>query len=141
MGNKNDTVQAVDLDFVKLNYSHSSNLLEIEFNSNFTIELEHMEVMVEEFRKLVNDRSALFLVTSTEDFLTISTDCINFLADAQRKNHYSVATAFVTKILANRISASFYIKFAKPPQPCKIFKTKDDALVWLSEFSSDKKSL
>ena len=134
MGNKNDTVQAIDLDFVKLNYNPSSNLLEIECNSNFTIEVEHMEVMVEQLRKLINNRAALFLVTSTEGFLTISTDCINFLADSQHKNHYSVATAFVTKILANRISANFYIKFAKPPQPCKIFKTKEEALAWLDGF-------
>jgi len=132
---KNNVLKA-NLDFVNLTYTPSSNLLEIEYNSEFTIEVEHTKEMVEEIKRLINNRAALFLVTSTDNFLTISTDSTNFLANAQRKFHYSVATAFVTKILANRISANFYIKFARPPQPCKIFKTRKEALVWLSEFSS-----
>lgn len=130
----NDKVKSIELDFVSISYTPSTSLLEIEYNSNARIELEHAKEMAEKLRIILDGNSGLSLVTASKDFVSMSTDATNFLAGVQKKYGYSKASAFVTNVLANRIAANFYIRFNKPPQPCKIFKNKEEALAWLDGF-------
>jgi hypothetical protein len=44
-----------------------------------------------------------------------------------------VAHAIVTHSLANRLIASFMIRFDKPRAPTKLFSNDSDALAWLKE--------
>jgi hypothetical protein len=43
------------------------------------------------------------------------------------------ATAFVMKLLANRLMGTLFIKFHKPATPSKIFENEATAVEWLNE--------
>lgn len=46
----------------------------------------------------------------------------------------NIAMALITSSLTSKILANFFIKFNKPSSPTKMFKTREDALVWLNTF-------
>tara|TARA_R110002049_G_scaffold26035_3_gene91116 strand:+ start:1024 stop:1449 length:426 start_codon:yes stop_codon:yes gene_type:complete len=138
MNSNIEKVLTVELDFVKLNYTASSNLLELEYNSNVIIELDHAILLVENILSLTNGFSVLSLITSSDGFVSMDTEAKHYIASAQREHKYCVASAFVTTVLANRIAARFFIKFCRPPQPCKIFKNREGALSWLYELENKK---
>jgi hypothetical protein len=136
MVSKSDLVRTVKLDFAELKYTTKYNLFEIKYNSSCRIEVAHAKEMVTNICEMIDGRSALFLISASDEFIAMDTEAKKILAESQRNYNYSVASAFVTSILANRMAANFYIRYSKPPQPCKIFKNKLAALNWLNEFSS-----
>jgi hypothetical protein len=102
------------------------------------IELEHATLMVESIRSLINGNKVFSLISSSDGFVSLDTEAKNFIASAQREYNYTIASAFVTNVLANRMAARFFIKFCRPPHVCKIFKNKEDALTWLFDFNYKK---
>ena len=47
---------------------------------------------------------------------------------------YSLASAFITSSISQKLLGNFYLKTFKPERPTKIFNSKEEALIWLKQY-------
>lgn len=59
-----------------------------------------------------------------------------YARDIEHKQPY-LAVAMIAPGLGFRLLADFYARLYKPEKPYKVFKTRDEALLWLNMFSEN----
>jgi hypothetical protein len=99
--------------------------------SGASLEVSDAEAMHEYFGKISNGNKYCILVDALSDF-TSTPEVRAKIATAEYASR-RIATAFVTKSMANRLVGNFFIQFNKPATPTKLFSDEESALVWLNE--------
>jgi hypothetical protein len=59
-------------------------------------------------------------------------------AASPSNNSYTHVDAIVFNSFPQKIIADFYVRFNKPIKPTKIFKSLDNALIWVNEMMNEK---
>ncbi len=57
------------------------------------------------------------------------------LASSQNITDQIVADAIVTEHYAHQMSSNFFVRYNQPHRPTRLFKTIEEAVKWLGEFS------
>ena len=82
--------------------------------------------------KLTGNRKVKVLIDGNADF-TSTAEGLAYAASVEA-NANRKAVAFVSESLASSLIANFFSRINKPGIPYSIFKTKEEALVWLRSF-------
>lgn len=73
-------------------------------------------------------------------FTNQDADARTFSGSEEVMKHCS-AIAFLSKTIAEKLLANFFIKFNKPSKPTKAFTNESEAIAWLKQFETIPKSL
>ena len=111
--------------------SFNDNILLNEMFDNIEIDLKDVNENYDAALKLTAGKKFLSLVI-VSPFTTITKEARE-LANKEIMYKNTVAQAIIVQSLANRLLANFIVKFYKPFCPVKLFKNKEDAIVWLNE--------
>jgi hypothetical protein len=68
-----------------------------------------------------------------DHFLNADKDVREYSA-SEESLRYTIADAFVVKLLAVKFIGNFYIAFNKPARPTQIFNSQEEAIKWLKTF-------
>ncbi|MES2131325.1 MAG: hypothetical protein V4506_03190 [Bacteroidota bacterium] len=105
-------------------HSHTSSSLEFNVES-----LKKFNLVM---GKMLNYKQAPLLIT-LDEFAIPPVETRVFWA---KKNScpYALADAYVATNFGHKIIGNFYLKFNRPGRPTKMFKTHDEAIMWLKTF-------
>ncbi len=112
-----------------LKLSFDGRMLTCEVLKDIEIDVHHVKTDHRASVEITGGKKFLSLVLTTPDM------SITFAAqkESMTKDKYKdiVAQAIVIHSLAQRILGNFMIQFIKYPCPCRMFKTKNEAIAWL----------
>lgn len=111
--------------------SFNENTLLTEMFDNLEIDLNDVNENYEASVKLTRDKNFLSLVIAAP-FTTLTKEARE-AANREFMYKNTVAQAIIVQSIANRIMGNFLIKFYRPFCPSKLFKSKEEAVTWLSE--------
>ena len=100
---------------------------------------DNLDIDVKESTEIVN---AIGHLTEGKKALVLNIAGTNTTATGAARNHsasedgvkYTLADAFVTKSLAQKLLGNFYLNFHKPGVPTRIFDDVEKATEWLKSF-------
>ena len=116
------------------NISFDGKVLTTELFEDVTIEIEDVNENYNIVMDIINagpvkeKRYVSLVITAQHNSITREA---REDANKAEKYRYCLAQAIVVKSLATRLLGNFFIRFAKPTCPQKIFQNKEDALGWL----------
>lgn len=96
-----------------------------------------------ETEDVIENRQAALSITGQSRYLSLviaapySTITHEARKEAGEPSNYihTIAQAIVVKNLASRILGNFFLRFHRPPCPCRLFNDRAAALSWLMEFA------
>ena len=106
------------------------SILRISIFEQVDIELQDAIEMHQMLLEYSSNQMYCVLLDATKRF-NISSEARALIAGKEYSSE-RIATAFVTKSLANKLVGNFFINVNKPSTPTKIFATEESALVWLN---------
>ena len=116
-------------DTLKLTFD--GRMLTCEVRKDVVIDVHHVLVDHKASVEITEGKKFLSLVLTTPQM------SITFAAqkESMTKDKYKdiLAQAIVIHSAAQRILGNFMIMFIKYPCPCRLFRNKEEALVWLNE--------
>jgi len=96
--------------------------------------IELHKPLVEAIAELTNNKKVC-LLAAHDDFALPSGEVRSNWAKKDT-NPYSLAEAFITKTVALKLIANFYLLFEKPERPTRMFTNEEDAIQWLESFQN-----
>lgn len=121
-------INAIDLghSLVRL---RNDEIVQVNFGDDIDLDAKESNEIVEAIGKLAGGRKMLILNISG----------VNTSASSAARSHsasedgcrFTIADAFVTKSLAQKLLGNFYLNFHKPPVPTRIFDDIERAEDWL----------
>lgn len=112
-----------------------AGFLRIEFlHTAGSFDLEEAKRNIEAARILTREKRMPVLLDLRKGFHTPTPEARQYIAQEQPYTKHRLAEAFLLNSLGNFILVSFYIKFNKPPNPAKIFRSETSAIDWLRGF-------
>lgn len=110
-------------------FLRADEIIEINFSQGFYGEIEDARFIVNNIKKISNNKKHSLLVVYADDNL-FSNEARDFVS----KHDYTKADALVGNSLALRLVGNFYLKINKPVRPTKLFSDKAAAIEWLQGF-------
>lgn len=123
-----------------IEYSHSTISLTIDahiliqIKENQEIDLPEIEEINAAKNKLAQSKPYT-VIFATPQIGNISIEAMR-LSASKKVYHNAIAKAIIANSLSSRIIGNFFIKMIKPPAPTKLFKTIDEATVWLNQMKT-----
>lgn len=118
----------IKFDHSELSITNNGHIL-IQVNEDVDIDTHQIEEINNGKTLLAKDKSYKIIFV-TPCIGNISMEAIKLCAsDKVYKN--AIAKAVVASSLSSRLISSFFITIIKPPAPTKLFKTIEEAEVWL----------
>jgi hypothetical protein len=111
--------------------SFSGNMLCTEMFDNVEVDINDVKENYDAAMKLTGGKKYLSLVMAAP-FSTITKEARE-ITNKEFMYKNTVAQAIVVHSIANRLMGNFLVKFYKPFCPLKLFKNKEDAVMWLNE--------
>ncbi len=124
-------LKEINLDYAKIQL-FEFNVVRIEVFGNIIIARKEAKAVNDAIGMLSEGKECLVLMVADE--VTQFDKSASEFSASEEGLLYTIADAFVVKSLAQKILASFYLKFNKPPKPSKIFTNEKAALEWLLSF-------
>ncbi len=121
--------EKIDLGNCELDIDHS-DIIELYIKPSETVETEKVREIFETIHR--DFPSARGLLVSAGDKATLSPEARE-LVSSKDITDIIVADAIVTKFYYHQMSSNFFVRYNKPSRPTKIFKTDEEARVWLRE--------
>lgn len=118
----------------------STALIEYANNILFVRIKEDADISEEQVKEQYSARDQLvgadkfFVLVDARALHNTTRDAREYIAKASQPNR--IAMAIVTKHLATRIVANFYMNFNKPLTPTKMFNTEEEGMKWLRQLMS-----
>ena len=107
----------------------SDGIIRVLFRKNKEIGPVVLKDLFEKLNEVVEGVSYPYIYFA-EDGSVIFTTEGNAFSKQNQHIFPKVCSAFVTKSLAQRLIANFYLKINKPGNPSKLFKTPEEAEAW-----------
>jgi hypothetical protein len=125
-------VEHVALDCADI-YLLESGMIRYEFREAYMVDVKDIQEMSATRSRMAGQTKRKILIL-TSRYMSITPQGRAYNVNEHRKKH-TLAEAYVITNLATRIAANFYHLFNRPPIPVKMFKTEQEALKWLDNFS------
>lgn len=110
----------------------SDGIIRVLFKRNKEIGPPALKDLFEKFNELVKGERYPFIYFAEDGSVTFTTEG-NAYSKQNQHMFPKICSAFVTKSLAQRLIANFYLKINKPVNPSKLFKSQDEAENWCSQ--------
>lgn len=110
----------------------SDGIIRVLFKKNKEIDPDALRELFEKFNKMVNGLKYPFIYFAEDGSVVFTTEGNTYSKENQHV-FPKTCSAFVTKSLAQRLIANFYLKINKPANPSKLFKTQAEAENWCLE--------
>jgi hypothetical protein len=123
----------IDLNHAAISITKEAHIL-IQIKEDQEIELPEIEAINAAKNQLAQNKPYTVIFASPQ-IGNISIEAMRFSASNQ-VYHNAIAKAIVANSLSSRIIGNFFIKMIKPPAPTKLFKTIDEASVWLNSMKT-----
>lgn len=107
----------------------SDGIIRVLFKKNIEIGPPVLKDLFEKFNEIIEGVSYPYIYFA-EDGSVIFTTEGNAYSKQNQHLFPKICNAFVTKSLAQRLIANFYLKFNKPENPSKLFTSHDEAERW-----------
>jgi hypothetical protein len=124
------------LDEAKLEASsvslRSDGIIHVLLDTERVFGIDDLREVDKEILKMGKGRAFPTLITSRRDD-TVTTPEVRQSAASKERTH-SVASAFVTQSVIQKLIVNFYIFFHKPARPTRMFNSKEKAIEWLRQF-------
>lgn len=106
-----------------------NTIVRVEIKRHTEVSMDDMDRNFKLYQSFLNGRKLPFLVIFGE-FSMANREVQKEFAKSQR-GKIKTCEAYVINSLPHRIMGNFYIKFAKPAHPAKIFGNEEEATEWL----------
>jgi hypothetical protein len=107
----------------------SDGIIRVLFKKNQEIDPTVLEDLFKKFNEIIEGVSYPYIYLAEDGSVTFTTE--GNVYSKQNQNLFpKICSAFVTKSLAQRLIANFYLKINKPKNPSKLFKNQDEAEAW-----------
>lgn len=110
----------------------SDGIIRVLFKKNKEIDPKALKELFEKFNKMVDGLKYPFIYFAEDGSVVFTTEGNTYSKENQHA-FPKICSAFVTKSLAQRLIANFYLKINKPANPSKLFKTQAEAENWCLE--------
>jgi hypothetical protein len=110
----------------------SDGIIRVLFKKNKEIGPPALKELFEKFSMIVEGVNYPFIYFAEDGSVTFTTEG-NAYSKQNQHVFPKMCSAFVTKSLAQRLIANFYLKINKPANPSKLFKSQDEAEIWCSQ--------
>jgi hypothetical protein len=111
----------------------ADGIIQINYADHLDIDLKEGVEVVEAIGILTKGKKALILNVAGEG--TSATAEARKYSASVAGVKFTIADAFVTNSLAQKILGNFYLAFNKPPVPTQIFEDIDQAVEWLKAYA------
>lgn len=122
--------------FVKsINLGHSianlrsDGIVQVNFGDDIELDLKEVSDIINAIGELTGGKKALILNVAGKN--TTATSAARNHSAGPEGSKFTIADAFVTNSLAQKILANFYLNFHKPSVPTKMFDDSGKAIEWL----------
>lgn len=105
--------------------------LDLDSSSRAVLGIEEAEEICNAVYEVCDGNPAKLLTNASIVEGFVGVDARTIIRNHPKMMQVRLAEAFVVKSLPNRLIASFYMRFDKPPNPTKIFNSISDAEQWL----------
>jgi hypothetical protein len=99
---------------------------------NVHVTLEEARAMIAAIARLRKE-DLLPVLIDASPLKSVESEARKFLA-GEETTRCTLACAFLVQSTPSRIIGNFFIRFNKPPFPCRLFKSENEALQWLKTF-------
>ena len=107
-------------------------IVHVHYNENTELDIPLQMKMLEIFQEITDRKLSPFLITASDGLIVTKEARDNAITIEEISPCYG--TAVIVNNLAYVLIANFYLKVNKPKRPYQIFKTEEDAIVWLKTF-------
>ncbi len=125
--------QFIDLSHAVISLTKDAHIL-IQIKEDQEIDLPEIEEINAAKNKLAQNKPNT-VIFATPQIGNISIEAMRFSA-SKEVYHNAIAKAIVANSLSSRLIGSFFIKMNKPPAPTRLFKTIEEATVWLNHMKT-----
>jgi hypothetical protein len=119
----------------------SDGIIRVLFKKNKEIDPEALKVLFDKFNEMIEGISYPYMYFAEDGSVVFTTEG-NAYSKQNQHLFPKVCSAFVTKSLAQRLIANFYLRINKPTHPSKLFNNQIEAEHWcfqqLEEFNNKK---
>lgn len=110
----------------------SDGIIRVLFKRNQEIDPIVLKELFDKFNEMTDGVSYPYIYSAEDGSVTFTTEG-NVYSKQHQHLFPKICSAFVTKSLAQRLIANFYLKINKPENPSKLFKTLEEAEIWCFE--------
>ena len=107
------------------------HIIKLEIKDDEIIEAEDMRAM-----HLVNlelsKQKPFGVILNVRKHFVVTKEARELLASSEFSSHH-IASAFIVRSLASKLTGNFFIRFNKPKNPTKLFSDEAKALAWIKK--------
>jgi hypothetical protein len=112
----------------------SPNFMIFSYYENMEVGEPEIIKALTELKSYVAIHGKIKLVLEVPPTTVMSVEAMNYVQINKYKNENLVALALVIKSIAQRLGAKFYHTRIEVGAPTQFFKTREEAINWISEF-------
>ncbi|MBK9284195.1 MAG: hypothetical protein IPM51_07715 [Sphingobacteriaceae bacterium] len=129
-----EIIKSMELEYAKIAL-RSNGVLHIHFVGNYIITGKEAKAINDILGNLSENKEAPVLITA-ETLIQFDRTAREFSASPEGFR-FTLAEALVVKNFAQKLIATFYISYDKPPKPSKVFTDETKAIDWLLNFKDE----
>jgi hypothetical protein len=107
-------------------------ILHMHADGDHTVDMRLYKVMIDGIGEMTGGKKVPIL--STTDDLTMPDEEVKAYFMKPEANPYALATALIAPSLPQKLLSNLFIKIMKPTRPIKLFRNKEEAIIWLKNF-------
>lgn len=130
MSTENSVIKEIKLPEVSIQL-RSDGIVYVKLLENTVLDVPLQMRMLDSYQEITSQKLTPFLFES-EGGVTITKEARDNAIPLEEISPCKAMAVVVTNI-AYAIIANFYLKFNKPKRPYKVFKNREDAILWLRE--------
>ncbi len=121
-------IKSIDLGH-SIAHLRNDGIVQVNFGDDVELDLKEATDIVNAIGVLAGDKKVLVLNIAGKN--TSATSGAREHSASVEGSQFTIADAFVTNSLAQKILGNFYLNFHKPGVPTKIFNNECEAVTWL----------
>jgi hypothetical protein len=107
-------------------------ILHLHADGDQIIDMRLYEVLINGIAEMSGGKRVPIL--STTDDLTLPDEEVKSYFMKPEANPYCLANALIAPSLPQKLLSNLFIRIMRPARPIKLFRTKEEAIVWLKTF-------
>jgi hypothetical protein len=121
-------IKSIDLGH-SVAHLRSDGIIQVNFGDDVELDAKETMEIIAASGELSGGKKALVLNVAGKN--TSATSGAREESASAEGCRFTIADAFVTKSLAQKLLGNFYLNFHKPGVPTKIFNNEEEAVAWL----------
>lgn len=113
---------------------YSPNILYVKYKpGNDELDLKYAKEQVKSVREISEGKPHHLILDFSNTEVEFSPEAREYFAENTAHNEVRLSQIIITKTLAHKLVANFYMRFNKPKSPTVIVNSMDEALRWIEK--------